>query len=99
MVMMVVMVVVVGMTVIMTMVMEVIVFLYIMNFYREMCTSNATLDTLFCTYYHTGNPQVVYPMQKGIFIGHQFQQRCCQHIASCTHAAINIQCSHFLISI
>ena len=86
----------VGMT--MSVVMHMLIFLCVMDLYGKMRAGDTAFDAFFCTYHHARDSQVIHPVQKSFFVRNQFQQGRCQHIAGCAHAAVNVQCSHFLTS-
>ena len=66
-------------------------FLFAMNFDHHMCTSNTAFHGTLGRYIHTRNQRVhFFKKSLLLFITQQFQKGSCQHIARCTHTALQV---------
>ena len=66
-------------------------FLFAMNFDHHMCTGNTAFHGTLGRYIHTRNQRVhFFKKSLLLFITQQFQKGSCQHIARCTHTALQV---------
>ena len=55
-----------------------------------MCPCNPAFLRLFNLHFHAGDTDICKFLRKYFRLRQQFQQCCCQHIAGCTHATIQV---------
>ena len=88
------------MAVVVMMVMVVVVvgfsLLHAADRHPEMGAGDAALDAFFGADGDTGDGQVIHPGDKVLGVGQKLQKGGCQHIPGGAHAAIQIQCGHFV---
>ena len=90
--------VVMAVVVMMVMVVVVMVFslLHAAYLHPEMGAGDAALDALFGGDGDAGDGQAIHPVNKVLGLGQKLQKGGGQHISGGTHAAVQIQCGHFV---